>query len=325
MANSTDITAVVADIGGTNTRVAMTRGTVVQTDTIRRYRNADHTGLSEVLVHYLGALGATPDAACVAMAGPVLNGVGRLTNIDWTVDRDMIAAATGAKTVGVLNDLQAQGHALDHLTDDNLTCLMPGAPASAHAAKLVIGVGTGMNAAPVFRLGGQTLVPPSESGHITLPLQTEEELRLMTFIARQHGMPGVEDVLSGRGFERVYAWLCEEDGGAAPLDANAIMQAVEAGTDPRAIRAIGVFTRMLGRVAGNLALINLPFGGIYLIGGVARHFGPHLLAQGFAEAFRDKGRFAGFMDQFPVHLVTDDFAALTGSACHVAEILAQDA
>ncbi|SNR27670.1 glucokinase [Puniceibacterium sediminis] len=324
MANSKDITAVVADIGGTNTRVAMTRGTHVQTDTIRRYHNADHSGLNEVLADYLGALDVIPDAACVAMAGPVLDGVGRLTNLDWTVDRDVIARATGARTVAVLNDLQAQGHALDHLTSENLTCLMPGQPAGAQAAKLVVGVGTGMNAAPVFRLGGLTLVPPSESGHITLPLQTEEELRLMAFIARRHGTPGVEDVLSGRGFERVYAWLCEEDGGAEPLDANAIMQAAEAGNAPRAERAIEVFTHMLGRVAGNLALINLPFGGVYLIGGVARHFGPHLLAKGFAEAFCDKGRFADFMKQFPVHLVTDDYAALTGSACHLAEIMAQE-
>ncbi len=323
MADFNDITAIVADIGGTNTRVALTRGTRVRTDTIRRYRNADHTGLSEVLSDYRGTLDTAPDAACVAMAGPVLDGVGRLTNLDWTVDRAVIAQATGAGTVAVLNDLQAQGHALDHLTPDNLTCVMPGRPAGGLAAKLVIGVGTGMNAAPVFRLGGLTLVPPSESGHISLPLQTHEELRLMEFIARKHGTPGVEDVLSGRGFERVYAWLCEEDGGAEPLDANAIMQAVNAGSDPRADRAIEVFTRILGRVAGNLALINLPFGGIYLIGGVARHFGPHLRDKGFVEAFSDKGRFSAFMGQFPVHLVTDDYAALTGSACHLAEILSQ--
>lgn len=324
MSEITDLRAVVADIGGTNTRVALTRGTVVQTDTIRRYRNADHAGLTEVLVDYLTLQEVTPDAACVAMAGPVRDGVGTLTNLDWTVDREVIQAATAARVVAVLNDLSAQGHALDHLSPASLTTLMPGQPASPQAARLVIGVGTGMNAAPVFKLNGQTLVPPSESGHITLPLQSEDELRLMDFIARKHGTPGVEDVLSGRGFERVYAWLCEEDGGAEALDAGAIMQGMAAGDNPRAMRAVAMFTRMLGRVAGNLALITLPFGGIYLCGGVARHFAPYLMDQGFARAFADKGRFAGFMQQFPVHLVTDDYAALTGSACHLAEILANE-
>ncbi|MHA6344847.1 glucokinase [Roseivivax sp. CAU 1761] len=312
--------ALVADLGGTNTRVALARGDRVETETIRRYRNAEFGALAEVLERYLAETGARPAAACVAMAGPVRDGVGRLTNLDWVVERGAVARATGAATVAVLNDLSAQGHALDALDPAALTLVMPGQPASPQAARLVIGVGTGMNAAPVFRLNGQTLVPPSESGHITLPLQSAEELRLKDFIALNHGQPGVEDVLSGRGFERVHAWLCAEDGAGDPLPAGEIMAAAEAGDD-RARRSVAMFTRMLGRVSGNLALITLPFGGIYLCGGVARHFGPWLAEMGFADAFCDKGRFTDFMAQFPVHLVTDDYAALTGSAAHLHEIL----
>ena len=71
---------------------------------------------------------------------------------------------------------------------------------------------------------------------------------------------------------------------------------------------------------GNLALIHLPFGGIFLVGGVARAFAPYLGRLGFETAFRDKGRFAGFMGNFPVTAVTDDFAALTGCASHMAEL-----
>ncbi len=72
-------------------------------------------------------------------------------------------------------------------------------------------------------------------------------------------------------------------------------------------------------VCGNLALQNLPFGGLYLIGGVARSVSPWFDRFGFAAAFRDKGRFTSFMDSFPVHLVTDDYAALTGCAGHLTE------
>jgi glucokinase len=67
--------------------------------------------------------------------------------------------------------------------------------------------------------------------------------------------------------------------------------------------------------------VHLPFGGIYLCGGVARHFAPHLNRLGFEAAFNDKGRFAEFMHQFPVHLVDDDYAALTGSAAHLLELM----
>ncbi len=312
---------IVADIGGTNTRVALARGPKVLRDTIRRYRNAEWDALEPVLQDYLSQSDDRPEAACVDMAGPVRDGVGQLTNLDWTVRRDSVAEVTGAHTVSILNDLQAAGHSVAHLTQDALMPLLPGTPASPQAARLVVNVGTGLNIAPVYRLNGQTLVPPSEAGHITMPLQTEDELRLMHFVTKDGETPGLEDILSGRGFERIYAWLCAEDRSGTPMNAAAIMQAFHDGDD-RARRAMELFVRMMGRYAGNLALITLPFGGVYLYGGVAQHFGPYLLEMGFAEAFRDKGRFAGFMDQFPVHLMTDDYAGLTGCAAHLAELLA---
>lgn len=321
MDSTSTLTALVADLGGTNTRVALTTGANVRTETIKRFRNNDFPDLPSVLRAYLAEQVITPDAASVAMAGPVRDGIGKLTNLNWTVDRSAVAEATGATTVAVLNDLQAQGHALDHLTPDVVQTVLSGQKAGDHAVRLVIGVGTGMNAAAVYRLNGRTLVPPSEAGHVSLPAQDASELRLLDWIARKHGTPGLEDVLSGRGFERIYAWLCEEDGDSDLLDAGRIMDAVNAGTSPRAEMAARIFVRMLGRAAGNLALVHLPFGGVYLCGGVARHFAPHLDRLGFAEAFYDKGRFSEFLHQFPVHLVDDDFAALTGSAAHLMELL----
>ncbi len=88
-------------------------------------------------------------------------------------------------------------------------------------------------------------------------------------------------------------------------------------SDTRAVEAAQLFTRILGTVCGNLSLIQLPFGGVYLVGGVARAFAPHLTQFGFGDAFRDKGRFAGFMSNFAVHVIEDDYAALTGSAAHL--------
>ncbi len=314
--------ALVADVGGTNTRVALSRGAEVQRGTIRRFRNSEHPSLLSVLQAYMAQSDETPEAACVAVAGPVRDGVGRLTNRDWEIARETISEATGATLVSVLNDLQAQGHALSHLGADSVETLIAGQQASEQAARLVVGVGTGLNAAPVFRLGNQTLVPPAEAGHISIPVQSEEELRLLKWLAKRHGTPGIEEILSGRGFANLHAWICDEDGRGTPLEPDALMQAF-ADDDPQAKRAVAYFVRMLGRYAGNLALITLPFGGIYLCGGVTRHFAPHLLGQGFEQAFTDKGRFGRFMQQFPVSVMTDDYAALTGCAAHLSELANQ--
>ena len=314
--------SLVADIGGTNTRVALAEGRRILGDTIRRYANKDFPGLESVLRRYSADEGGVDaKAACVAVAGPVRDGRATMTNLDWTIDKDTLARATGAETVAILNDLQAQGHALGHIEPANIRQVLPGQNPQPHAAKLVVGVGTGFNAAPVFDLEGGRVVPPSESGHANLPIRDAMELRLCQFVSTAHGFPAVEDVLSGRGLERVYAFLGQEASDPREMAAKEIMAACADDSDDRAAAAARLFTRMLGTVCGNLALIQLPFGGVYLVGGVARAFGPHLSRFGFGDAFRDKGRFAGFMGNFPVSVVEDDYAALTGSAAHLVALL----
>lgn len=310
--------SLVADIGGTNTRVALAEGRQIVEGTIRRYRNTEFPGLESVLTRYIADEGGVdPIAACVAVAGPVRDGRATMTNLDWTIDKDTLARATKAETVAILNDLQAQGHALGHIDPTNIRNILPGPETSSNAAKLVVGIGTGFNAAPVFDLEHGRIVTPSESGHANLPIRNEMELRLCQFVSTAHGFPAVEDVLSGRGLERAYAFLGQEANDPRECTAKDIMDACASGDDPRAVAAAQLFTRILGTVCGNLSLIQLPFGGVYLVGGVARAFATHLTQFGFGDAFRDKGRFAGFMSNFAVNVIEDDYAALTGSAAHL--------
>ncbi len=65
------------------------------------------------------------------MAGPVHNGFGTLTNLDWTVDAEVIKLNFGAQVVEVLNDLQAQGHAVPYFRAGSLLPVLPGRQAEA--------------------------------------------------------------------------------------------------------------------------------------------------------------------------------------------------
>jgi len=152
---------------------------------------------------------------------------------------------------------------------------------------------------------------------LNMPIRNESDLRLAHFVESAHGFPGVEDVISGRGLERLFAFVTAEAG--APVEATAAEIVAGIASPGPARDAAGLMIRLLGAEAGNLALIHLPFGGVYLCGGVARALAPHLAAMGFAEAFRDKGRFAGFMQNFAVSVITDDYAALTGCAVYLAQ------
>lgn len=309
-----------ADIGGTNTRVALADGTRLRHGSIRRFANKGRGSLEEILADYIAAEGCGSLAgACVAAAGPVRDGRAEMTNLAWVIEAENVARVSNAARVYVLNDLQAQGHALGHLAENAVRPILPGEPARPDSARLVIGIGTGFNAAPVHEGPGGRVVPPSEAGHTTLPCITAEDFALKSYLEEKHAFASVEHVVSGRGMERLYAYLAGHED--ATVTGAQILAKIEAG-DATAHAAGQRFVEMLGRVVGDLALTHLPFGGIFLIGGAARAVVPWFEEFGFAEAMRAKGRFSDFLRAFPVSVIEDDYAALQGCAAFLNSRLA---
>lgn len=300
-----------ADVGGTNTRIALCHGHTVDQSTVRRYENEKFDSLEDVLKLYATEVPSKPDAVCVAVAGPVRDGVGQLTNRDWTISAEKLQEISGAPNAYVINDLEAQGHALDHVAGQ----LILGTPPPAdHGTRLVIGVGTGFNAAPVHSSDDSYHVAASEAGHTTLPVWNEDSLALAQSIISEHGFASVEEALSGRGLLRIHAHMTDAE---PHPDGMAITE--KALNDPTSeeARSARLMAEILGRVAGDLALVHLPEGGVYLIGGMSRALGPWLQSQAFETGYLDKGRFSNFMHSFPVFWIEDDYAALIGCAGYV--------
>ncbi len=301
----------VADIGGTNTRVGLAQNGSVLRQTIRRFANADFARPEAVLEAYLQAESpATPGAAVVAIAGTVLDGVAQMTNLDWTLNAQDLAHVTGAAQVRLLNDLQAQGHALDHLAKGRCRKLLAAEQNRTASTRLVVGLGTGFNACPVHRGPTGLFVPAAEAGHCHLPLFGDEERALGQSLAKgRDGLVHIEALLSGPGLARAYQYFATN---ARTLSPAAVIAVVD--SDPAAQQALQVFIRLLARVLADLALLHLPFGGIYLVGGVSRAIAPLLGSMGFGDSLRAQVRILGLGGDFSVFLVTDDYAALSGSA-----------
>ncbi len=311
---ASDSPALVADVGGTNTRVALTRGRGLVAGTTERFRNAEYGGLAQILAAYLEQQRTAPSRAAIALAGPVRGDRAEMTNLGWVIEAGALADFCGLQEVALLNDLQAQGHALPDLPESHLRRIREGSPEG--GTKLVIGLGTGVNAAPVYPVNGGHLVPPAEAGHIHLPLHEALDFRLSDWLIARRGFASVEDVLAGSGLERLYAFHASEAGVSQAQDAAAIMAAMEAG-DALAQRTGRHYVRLLAQVSADLALITLPGAGIYYIGGVARAMAPWFERFGFEAAFTDMGRFSDLVARFPVAVVEDDYAALTGCAAYL--------
>lgn len=294
------------DLGGTSCRVCLSDGTGLLPDTARSFANADHTSLADLLAAYLDAMrpGAV-SAICAGVAGPVRGGAAQLTNHAWHIEADAVARATGADQVHLMNDLQAQAYALDDLDADSLTPLIPGTP-DPEGPRMVLGLGTGCNIAVAHRVGDGLFVPPSESGHTTLP-DAPGFRALYDHLRGEASHLPIEAALSGPGLTRLHRFYTGETLTPTEIIAQA----------PR--KTLQAFVSLLGLAASNLSLSHMATGGLYLIGGTARAVAPYLVPLGFTDTFHPRGPYTDILRAIRVTLIADDNAALRGCARYLAQ------
>lgn len=312
------------DIGGTKTLLAVVEleangaPRVVREE---RFASREHSGLEEVLD--LFGIAEEVDAACFAVAGPVVDGRCETTNLPWRLDRRALSANTGIEHLELINDFLVIGRGLEGLVDDQLLTLREGREVP-HAPRAVLGAGTGLGEAFLLWQGEGYQVFPTEGGHADFAPRNELEIGLLRYLARQHGRVSVERVLSGPGLVEIYRFLVEEAGHdpaagvmrqMAVQDPAAVITAhALASSDPTCVEALAAFTSIYGAEAGNLALRTLALGGVYVAGGIAPRIAGKLNDGTFCEAFLDKGRLRPFLEQVPVRVVLEPRVGLFGAA-----------
>nr|WP_309501291.1 glucokinase [uncultured Roseovarius sp.] len=300
-------TWLLADVGASNTRFGLARGGHLRAQTTRSYRNADASGFVELAKRFLTEHEAGPiTSLCAGVAGPVRDGAAQLTNLDWHLDSRDLARRLGVGRAHLLNDLQAQGHALDDLNAEDTRCLIAGRAAPAQATRLVLGLGTGCNIAVVHQRESALFVPASETGHTRLPMLPA----LPDPVIRALGWHGdhlpIEAALCGRGLLQIAA-AC----GSSAATVEEVVKRADSGPEQKALHH---YLHILGTVAGDIALAHLPLGGLYLIGGLARAIAPFVPTATFSDAFTNKGPYRDILEGIPIHVVLSDSAALLGCA-----------
>jgi glucokinase len=311
------------DIGGTKTRIGLFRAPDAPARSAT-YRSADHSGLLPIVREFLDEEGGErPAAACFGIAGPVRDNRCSTPNLPWNVDGDALAAEAGLPVVQLVNDLAATADGIPLLAPEDLVELNPGAEGDGGDAAL-IAAGTGLGMALIDRSGGGWRAMPSEGGHQSFSPRDARERALLERLQAELGHVSTERVVSGPGLVRVYHCVA-----ATGVTADReIAQRIEAADDaaaevagaglagrcPACAEALELFLAAYGAAAGDLALVALATGGIYVGGGIAPKLWPRLGDGTFRDGFLDKGRMRSLLATVPVRLVRNPDTALLGAA-----------
>jgi glucokinase len=313
-------TALVADIGGTNARLAIADLDSLQLSNAVSLRRARFPSLQAVAESYLGGIGARPRRASIAVAGPVVGDTIRLTNSPWSFGRNEMRTALGLDDLLILNDFEALAHALPHLQASELRQIGGAAPAD-RAPKVVLGPGTGLGVAGLVWSPSGWVAVASEGGHASLAVEDAREFAVLERLVAGRGRVSVERVASGPGLTDIYRSLAEMAGRAAATVTfpEEVVQRALGGSDPIAGEALELFMTWLGRFAGDAALYFGARGGVYLGGGIAPKMVDALAAGPFRLAFEAKGRMADYLAPIPVYVILiGSQAALKGAAAALA-------
>ncbi len=308
------IVALVADIGGTYARFALADISTMEIREYRKYKVSECESLEAAVTRYLASVARRPARACFAIAGPVGGDVIRLTNANWSFTRAGLRDATGAEVVVFANDYEALAHSLPYLTGGEM-CKIGSGTAEAQATKAAVGPGTGLGVAALYWSESGWSAISGEGGHISFAAENAEEFEILNRLRHDVGHVSAERLISGPGLSQTYAILGEMSGRAPEkLGAAEIVERARNGTDPVAIKTVGLFAEWLGRFAGDAALMFGARGGVYVAGGVAPRILDVLIAGRFRLGFESKGRMTDYMKRIPTHVILIDDAGLRGAA-----------
>jgi glucokinase len=319
------------DIGGTKTSLA-----IYSLDPAPRLvRSArfpsQGPGLLPIVLQFLSSGAERLQAAGFAVAGPVVDGRCKTTNLPWELDAAELSAALAVPTA-LVNDFHGVALGVGTLPDDQLDFYnRSAADRDPHGVVAVIGAGTGLGEALLVPTAAGPRVLASEGGHCDFAPRDDLEIDLLRHLLGRHARVSYERVVSGPGLVALYEFLIARGHASEQASTRARMaheapaavigELGVAGDDPTCARAVDLFAGLYGAEAGNLALKSLPTGGLYIAGGVGLHLRARLRER-FLAGFLAKGRMSPLLHTIPVALVLDGEVGRRGAAAAAAALLA---
>lgn len=306
-----------ADIGGTYARFTLEVAPGVMECTLSLHCQ-DHADFYSAVMAYLAQIPAELAAcvrnAAVAIATPIAGDLVRMTNYHWQFSIEQMRQRLQFDNLVVVNDFTALAMALPSLLPHQRR-QVGGGNVEARSVVGLIGAGTGLGVSGLIPANEGWIALGTEGGHTSFAPCDEREMDILRFAWKEHSHVSFERLVSGPGIELICQALAHRNGVSADkLPAAEITRRAIEAHDALCSETIEVFCAVLGTAAGNLAVTQGAFGGIYIGGGIVPRLGHTFDQSGFRARFEEKGRFSDYLKRIPTFVVTSGDATLVGAS-----------
>lgn len=314
------IVNIVADIGGTNMRVALSHSDSAPSN-IEVFQCADYDCIEQVLRSYIDKQGIADSKinAGLAIACPVDQDLISMTNLPWQFSQSALKSSLNLNQLHLINDYTAIAHAVPLLTSEQKVQLGNGSPVAGRPIS-ICGPGTGLGVANVVPVGERWISLGGEGGHVDYAPTTELEIGILNYLLGKYEHVSYEQLLSGLGIEQIHQalWFIRNKSEITePLSAKEISGKAIDGSCELCQQALEQFCAILGCFAGNLALTLGSFGGVYIAGGIVPRFLEFIENSEFRARFEAKGRLSPFNKDIPTYVITESQPGLIGASAYL--------
>jgi glucokinase len=315
--NEKKIVNLIADIGGTNIRLAQadsdsdTKFTDMET-----YQCAKFSSLIEVISQYIESknIADTCINACLAIACPTDCDIISMTNLPWQFSQQALIKKLNLNSLTMINDYTAIAMAIP-LLSDNQKVKIGGGETVADKPIAVCGPGTGLGVAHLVPVNNQWHCFSGEGGHVDFAAVDELDIKILQYLQTIKKRISYEQLLSGFGLEQIYQAICSINGkNNSKLSAAEISQQAVSESCPLCQQTLEQFCKVLGSFAGNLALTLNCQGGVYIAGGIVPRFIEFIENSEFRVRFETKGRLSHIPVKTTTYIIIEDQPGLLGAA-----------
>ncbi|WP_395342692.1 glucokinase [Ningiella sp. W23] len=302
----------VADVGGTNIRLAMVENGRISL--IKKYLCKDFESIDDAIIHFQNEVTDQAFVAgCIAIACPVNDDIVTMTNHTWAFSISALKAHLSLAHLFVINDFTAVAHSLPTLNHKQVVQIGEG-HALEHGNIAVFGPGTGLGVEHLTYTDGGWHTLDGEGGHVDFAPTEEDDLIIWQYLYKKFGRASAEEVLSGRGIVNIYRAFCEHEGDSPKLsEPSEVTSAGLDNTDKHARKAITQFCQIMGSFAGNLAVNLRTTGGVFIGGGIATRLQDFFVKSRFREKFEAKGDMAHYVKNMPTYMINEPDHGLLGA------------
>lgn len=329
-----------ADIGGTKTILGIFRWDgSLKTLFKKKYISRDWDSFDLIISDFIKSLPIgieLPSYGCLAVAGRVLNDYCKITNLKWELKSQDICQSTGLKLIELINDFSVLVYGINHLQESQYEIIQGDInkkECDTNGLIAIIGAGTGLGVARGLISDNSIKILPSEGGHKEFAPRSNKEWELLNWLKQDLHLErlSLERIVSGTGLGHIARWLLMQPESISHplrviaenfnkddpplLDMASIASEFAKNGDKLMKEALEIWLNAYGSAAGDFALQELCYKGLWIGGGSSGKNIPGLKSATFLQAFTEKGRFKSFLEKIPVFAFKDPEIGLFSAGC----------